>query len=72
VVESSGVRRSEVILKLWKDTSAQDLIEYALLAAFIAFAAGAITPGIANNLTTITSKVNSVLSLATDNSSSNL
>lgn len=59
-------------MKLWKDTNGQDLIEYALLAAFVAFAAGAITPGIASNLSTITSKVTSVLSFATDNSSSNL
>jgi len=32
-------------LRIWKDTHAQDLIEYALMAGFVAVAAGAIMPG---------------------------
>jgi Flp pilus assembly pilin Flp len=55
-----------------KDTRGQDLIEFALLAAFVAFAAGAVTPSIASSLSTITSKVTSVLTLSSDNSSGNL
>lgn len=50
--------------KVWKDNHGQDLIEYALLAGFVALAAGATFPAIAQNISTIFSKVNSVLSTA--------
>jgi Flp pilus assembly pilin Flp len=48
----------------WKDTRAQDLIEYALMAGFVAVAAGAIMPGVATNISRIFSKVASVLANA--------
>jgi pilus assembly protein Flp/PilA len=48
-------------LKVMKDTRGQDLIEYALMAGFVAVAAGAIMPGIASNISTIFSKVASVM-----------
>ena len=51
-------------LKVWKDQRGQDLIEYALMAGFVAVAAGAIMPGVATNLSQIFSKVASVLSAA--------
>ena len=51
-------------LKIWKDQRAQDLIEYALMAGFVAVAAGAIMPGVATSLSQIFSKVASVLSQA--------
>jgi len=51
-------------LKIWKDESGQDLIEYALMAGFVAVAAGAIMPGVATSLSQIFSKVASVLSQA--------
>ena len=47
-------------LKVWKDTQGQDLIEYALMAGFVAVAAGAIMPGISDSISTIFSKVASV------------
>ena len=47
-----------------KDTKGQDLIEYALMAGFVAVAAGAIMPGVATSITTIFSKVNSIMVLA--------
>ncbi|HTM50105.1 MAG TPA: hypothetical protein VL285_15535 [Bryobacteraceae bacterium] len=47
-----------------KDTRGQDLIEYALMAGFVAVAAGAIMPGVASSINIIFSKVNSVMSLA--------
>jgi Flp pilus assembly pilin Flp len=53
-----------VKLQVWKDTRAQDLIEYALMAGFVAVAAGAIMPGIATSISTIFSKVAAVLSTA--------
>ncbi len=51
-------------LKIWKDQSGQDLIEYALMAGFVAVAAGAIMPGVATSISTIFSKVASVMSAA--------
>jgi Flp pilus assembly pilin Flp len=48
-------------LKVWKDQRGQDLIEYALMAGFVAVAAGAIMPGVATSLSQIFSKVASVL-----------
>jgi pilus assembly protein Flp/PilA len=51
-------------LKIWKDTKGQDLIEYALMAGFVAVAAGAIMPGVASSISTIFSKISSVMSKA--------
>jgi pilus assembly protein Flp/PilA len=57
----------KMILKLrdLKDTHGQDLIEYALMAGFVAVAAGAVMPNIADSISTIFSKVSSVLTTAT-------
>jgi pilus assembly protein Flp/PilA len=51
-------------LQIWKDTKGQDLIEYALMAGFVAVAAGAIMPGVASSISTIFSKISSVMSKA--------
>jgi pilus assembly protein Flp/PilA len=51
-------------LKVWKDQRGQDLIEYALMAGFVAVAAGAIMPGVASSISQIFSKVASVLTAA--------
>ena len=51
-------------LRVWKDTKGQDLIEYALMAGFVAVAAGAVMPSVADQVGTIFSKVNSQLSAA--------
>jgi pilus assembly protein Flp/PilA len=48
-------------LQIWKDTKGQDLIEYALMAGFVAVAAGAIMPGVATSISQIFSKVASVM-----------
>lgn len=48
-------------LRIWKDTRGQDLIEYALMAGFVAVAAGAIMPSVATDISTIFSKVGSVM-----------
>lgn len=47
-------------LGLLYDHRAQDLIEYALLAAAVAIAAGAFMPPVANNVSTVFSKVTSL------------
>jgi pilus assembly protein Flp/PilA len=51
-----------------KDQSGQDLIEYALMAGFVAVAAGAIMPGVADSISTIFSQVASVMSGAASTS----
>ncbi len=51
-------------LRIVKDTKGQDLIEYALMAGFVAVAAGAIMPNVATSISTIFSKVADVLSQA--------
>jgi pilus assembly protein Flp/PilA len=49
---------------LARDERGQDMVEYALLAGFIAVAAGATLPGISTSISTIFSKMASVTSLA--------
>jgi pilus assembly protein Flp/PilA len=51
-------------LKIWQDTKGQDLIEYALMAGFVAVAAGAIMPGVSQSISTIFSKISSVMTKA--------
>ena len=57
-----------LLLRIWKDTRGQDLIEYALMAGFVAVAAGAIMPGVASSISTIFSQVTSVLTTAASQS----
>ena len=52
------------VLRFLKNTKGQDLIEYALMAGFVALAAGAIMPAISTDLSTIFSKVSSTMSNA--------
>jgi pilus assembly protein Flp/PilA len=47
--------------QILKDTKGQDLIEYALMAGFVAVAAGAIMPGVASSINVVFSKVNSIM-----------
>ncbi len=51
-------------IALWRDKRGQDLIEYALMAGFVAVAAGAIMPGVADSITTIFSKISSTMTAA--------
>ena len=55
-------------LKVLKDTRGQDLIEYALMAGFVAVAAGAVMPGVASSISTIFSKISSVMAAAASQS----
>lgn len=48
-------------IRLWCDENGQDLIEYALLAGFVAVAAGAVLPGVSGSVSKIFSKVQSAL-----------
>jgi pilus assembly protein Flp/PilA len=56
-------------VQIWKDTKGQDLIEYALMAGFVAVAAGAIMPGVSTSISTIFSKVASTMSRAANQGS---
>jgi pilus assembly protein Flp/PilA len=56
-------------LKALKGTHGQDLIEYALMAGFVAVAAGAVMPGVASSISAIFSKVGSVMAVASTQSS---
>lgn len=49
------------IRDLRNDIKGQDLIEYALMAGFVAVAAGALMPNIASSISTVFSKISSVL-----------
>jgi Flp pilus assembly pilin Flp len=55
-------------LRIWRDTYAQDLIEYALMAGFVAVAAGAIMPGVSVSVSKIFSKVSSAMTAAASTS----
>lgn len=55
------IKNTLLRLRIMKDTRGQDLIEYALMAGFVAVAAGAVVPGVAESIKTIFSKVNTVM-----------
>ena len=59
-------RIQDFILKsqILKDSKGQDLIEYALMAGFVAIAAGSIMPGVSTSISTIFLKVASSMSRA--------
>jgi Flp pilus assembly pilin Flp len=52
----------------WRDKRGQDLIEYALMAGFVAVSAGAIMPNIASSISTIFSEIASVMAGAASQS----
>jgi pilus assembly protein Flp/PilA len=56
-------------LRIWNDTKGQDLIEYALMAGFVAVAAGAIMPGVASSISVIFSKISSSMTAAANQGS---
>ncbi len=55
--------------RILEDVRGQDLIEYALMAGFVAVAAGAIMPGVASSISTVFSLVGSVMTNAAANGS---
>ena len=48
----------------WQETAGQDLVEYALMAGFVAVAAGALFPPVATSISTIFSKITSLMTAA--------
>jgi pilus assembly protein Flp/PilA len=57
-------------LRIIKDTRGQDLIEYALMAGFVAVAAGAVVPGVADSIKTIFTSVNTALQTSSQQAAS--
>jgi Flp pilus assembly pilin Flp len=55
-------------LRIWNDRHGQDLIEYALMAGFVAVSAGAVMPGISVSISKIFSKVASTMTAAASTS----
>jgi pilus assembly protein Flp/PilA len=47
-----------------KDDQGQDLIEYALMAGFVAVAAGAVLPNVSSSISKVFSKIQSLLTSA--------
>jgi Flp pilus assembly pilin Flp len=50
------------VRNLARNVKGQDLIEYALMAGFVAVAAGALMPNVASSISTVFSKISSVMS----------
>jgi len=48
-------------LRLWSEVRGQDMVEYALLAGFVAVAAGAVIPDVSQAMSSIYSRVSSRL-----------
>ena len=53
-----------LLMRAWRDRRGQDLIEYALMAGFVAVAAGVIMPAVSSSISTIFSNVASVMAVA--------
>lgn len=56
----------KLLQNIWNDDRGQDLIEYALMAGFVAVAAGAVMPNVSEQISTIFSKVNGKLTSAAE------
>ena len=54
----------KLLKKFLADTEGQDLIEYALMAGFVAVAAGALMPTVSTSISTVFSKISSVMAAA--------
>ncbi|MCC6585629.1 MAG: Flp family type IVb pilin [Bryobacterales bacterium] len=64
-MENRWSKINSVLQTLLRDRSGQDLIEYALMAAFLTIAVGALFPtNIAPNISAVFSKVSTMLSQA--------
>lgn len=58
------IRLTIRLKNLIEEQKGQDLVEYALLAGFVAVAAGALLPAISSSISTIFSRMSSVLTAA--------
>jgi pilus assembly protein Flp/PilA len=63
-----GTQALIFLMRAWRDRRGQDLIEYALMAGFVAVAAGALMPSVSSSISLIFSSVASVMSVASTQS----
>jgi pilus assembly protein Flp/PilA len=63
-MKMTSTRTLTALMRAWRDRRGQDLIEYALMAGFIAVVAGAIMPGVSTSISSIFSQVGSVMTAA--------
>ena len=56
------------VRRFLKNCQGQDLIEYALMAGFVAVAAGSLMPHVATSISTIFSKISSTMTAAASQS----
>ena len=54
----------QLLSAFWKGDPGQDLIEYALMAGFVAVAAGALMPNVSSSISTVFSEIQSLLANA--------
>jgi len=54
----------QLLSAFWKGDQGQDLIEYALIAGFVAVAAGALMPNVSSSISTVFSEIQSLLANA--------
>ena len=54
----------QLLSTFYRDDQAQDLIEYALMAGFVAVAAGALMPNVSSSISTVFSEIQSLLANA--------
>jgi Flp pilus assembly pilin Flp len=59
-----GTQTLIFLMRAWRDQRGQDLIEYALMAGFIAVTAGAIMPSVSTSISLIFSSISSVMTAA--------
>ena len=55
------IRDQILKLAIWKDTSGQDLVEYALAAGLVAVAAVACMPGLSGTVNNVFTKIGSII-----------
>ena len=56
-----NIRERILKLTVWKDTSGQDLVEYALAAGLVAVAAVACMPGLSGTVNNVFTKIGSII-----------
>ena len=56
-----NITKALIAMKIWREKNGQDLIEYALMAGFVAVAAGALMPTVSSSISTVFSKISSVM-----------
>jgi pilus assembly protein Flp/PilA len=56
-----GLRKRILKAQIWKDTSGQDLVEYALAAGMVAVAAVAVMPALSTTMNNVFTKIGSII-----------